>query len=185
MQAMILSAGEGTRLGGLTKKTPKVMLPVGGRPVIEHIIDWLKKYGVFDIVINLHYLGGKIQEHIGNGSKFGVDAKYTFEDELLGTAGGVKNADMFLSNPFIVVNGDTLTNFNLSDMIVAHRKNDALATIALCSRNQLGNGGLVTLDIRNKILAFAEKPMDFSVGLVNAGVYIFEKGIYFWIGMAR
>lgn len=176
---MILCAGKGTRLGDLTKDMPKALLPVNEKPVVVHIIEWLKKYGVFDIVINLHHLGDKIQEYLGGGSQYEVDIKYSKETELLGTAGGVKNADELLSDTFIVAYGDTLQDFNLLEMISFHQKRKGLMTIALCSNKQLGHGGIVTLNYDYKITSFNEKRGN---GLVNAGIYICNKQILNYMG---
>jgi len=177
MKAMILCAGEGTRLGKLTEKTPKVLLPVNGKPAVEHVLDWLKKHGVFDVVINLHHLGGKIMDCLGNGSGFGVDILYTFEEELLGTAGGVKNAGELLGDTFIVVNGDTLTSLNLLEMMEFHKRKKALATIALAYSVDNRGHGVVAIDDSDAVQEYLEKPPVNVVGFYNAGVYIFNKEV--------
>jgi len=143
---MILAAGEGTRLRPLTLETPKVLLPVGGRPLIEHTLAWLRSHGIREIAINLYHLGDKIKDFLGDGSHFGVKISYSEEEKLLGTAGGAKRmAHLLLPNPqspipspqsptpspFVVIYGDVLTNFNLTAMLQFHREKSALATLAL------------------------------------------------------
>jgi len=178
---MILCAGEGTRLGELTKKTPKVLLPVNGKPAIEHILNWLKKHGVFDVVINLHHLGGQIMDCLDDGSEFGIDILYTFEDKLLGTAGGLKNTRGLLGNTFVVVNGDTLTNLNLLAMLDFHRRKGALATIALAYGMDNRERGIVAIDGFKVVRGYREKPPFNVAGLYNAGIYVFGKEILNYI----
>lgn len=181
MKAMILCAGEGIRLGEMTKKMPKVLLPVNGKPAVGHILDWLKKYGVFDVVINLHYLGVKIKDYLGNGSEFGADIVYSFEEKLLGTAGGVKNVGVSLGNTFVVVNGDTLTNLNLLAMLDFHRRKGALATIALAYGKGNRERGVVAIDGFKAVREYREKPPFNIAGLYNAGICIFNKEILNYI----
>ena len=117
MKAMILAAGKGERLHPLTQSTPKPMLEVRGRPLLEHQIGWLKTAGIRDLVINLHHLGGQIERHFGDGSRFGVNIRYSPEQELLDTGGGIVNALPLLGNePFLVLNGDIYTDFPLTSL---------------------------------------------------------------------
>lgn len=109
MQAIILSGGFGTRLRPLTDNMPKVMVPIGGKPVLEHHVEHLKKIGITDILINLHYLPEVIKNHFGDGSRFGVDITYRYEPEILGTAGAVKNFEDRLQEEFLVIYGDILS----------------------------------------------------------------------------
>ena len=100
MKAMILAAGEGPRLRPLTLETPKVLLPVGGRPLIEHTLAWLRSHSIREVAINLYHLGDKIKDFLGDGSHFGVKISYSEEEKLLGTAGGAKRmAHLLLPNP--------------------------------------------------------------------------------------
>jgi len=128
---MILAAGEGTRMQPLTRKTPKVLLPVAGKPIIEHIIAWLHSYGISRIAVNLFHLGDKIREHLGDGSRWGVDMVYSDEPWLLGTAGGVKRLATFYDSTLVVVYGDVMTSINLDDMKGYHRDKGSMVTIAL------------------------------------------------------
>lgn len=109
MQAIILSGGLGARLRPLTDNMPKVMVPIGGKPVLEHHIDQLKKNGITDILINLHYLPEVIKNYFGDGSRFGVNITYKYEPEILGTAGAVKNFEDCLKDDFFIIYGDILS----------------------------------------------------------------------------
>jgi len=114
---MILAAGRGERLRPLTDTTPKPMLMVRGRPLLEHQIDWLKAAGIRELVINLHHLGEQIEAHLGDGARFGVQIRYSRETELLDTGGGIVNARPQLgSEPFLLLNGDIFTDFPLTDL---------------------------------------------------------------------
>src|ERR1044072_9517480 len=100
-KAMLLAAGKGPRLKPLTETVAKCMIEIGGKPVLEHNIVWLRKYGVTDILINLHYLAEAVMNYFGDGSRFGVRLKYSYEEELLGTAGAVKKVESFFDAPFL------------------------------------------------------------------------------------
>ena len=135
MKAMILAAGVGSRLDPLTRAIPKPMVPIVNRPVIEHIVHDLKKHGFTEIRINLHYLGDVIQEHLGDGSQFGVQISYAQEDKLWGDAGSVKRSqDFFAGETFLVVGGDDISDIDLSGLVRLHREKNAASTIALCRR---------------------------------------------------
>lgn len=131
MKAMILAAGLGTRLRPLTNTVPKVMLPVGSKPLLEYHLDLLKKYGIREIAINLHYLPDAIKNHLGDGSKFGVNITYLFEPELLGTASAVKELGWFFDETFLVIYGDNLVEVDFSKLIKFHELRGGLATIAV------------------------------------------------------
>lgn len=106
MQAIVLSAGFGTRLMPLTETMPKVMVPIGGKPILDHHIEQFKKYGVNEFLINLHYLPDVIKNYCGDGSKWGVKITYKYEPDILGTAGGIKNFENEITGPFFLVYGD-------------------------------------------------------------------------------
>jgi len=177
--AMVLAAGQGTRLKPLTLKTPKVLLPVGGVPLICHTLAWLKRHGISQVVINLHHLGEQIQAFLGDGSRFGVEIHYSIEESLLGTAGGVKRAGYLLDGTFAVVYGDILTDFDLSAMLEFHREKEALATVAVSKVAKPSGVGVVKLKKEGRIVSFVEKPSRGArLGNVwNGGIYILEKQI--------
>ena len=113
MKALILSAGFGTRMSPLTDTTPKPLVPVLNRPVIEYNINFLKYFGIKEIFINLHYGKEKIQSTLGNGKKYGVKIKYLTENEILGTGGAIASMEEHVDSPFIVINSDTIFDFDL------------------------------------------------------------------------
>jgi len=131
MKAIILAAGLGTRLYPLTKDRPKAMVEFAGKPLIEHHINWLKANRITEIAINLHHLPDKIKEHLGDGSKFGVNITYSFEDEIMGTAGGVKKLQDFFDEPFIVFYGDEFTDLDLTEVKSFHEQNNSFATMCI------------------------------------------------------
>ncbi|MBI2092402.1 MAG: nucleotidyltransferase family protein [Deltaproteobacteria bacterium] len=117
-RAMILAAGLGTRLRPLTHKTPKPLLPVNGRPMIDFSLARVKKAGITNVIINLHYLGGQIKKYVGSGRRYGLKIRYLHEPKILGTGGGIKNAERFLNGgPFVVINSDTLIDIDLKKVI--------------------------------------------------------------------
>ena len=182
-QAMILAAGEGIRLRPLTLETPKVLLPVGGVPLIEHTLIWLKNYGISEVAINLHHMGEKIKEFLGDGSRFEMKVSYSPEETLLGTAGGVKRMEHFFKSTFVVVYGDVLTDFNLTDMIQFHRKKEAMATLAVLEIPNPWAVGVVEINEQGRVLSFVEKPPCGSEAgnLASGGVYILEREILDYI----
>ena len=152
-RAMILAAGEGTRLRPLTLETPKALLPIRGRPLIEHQLFWLNHHGIREVAINLYHLGNKIKDHLGDGSRFGMKICYSPEETLLGTAGGVKRIEHFFNDTFVVVYGDILTDFDLSDMVKFHREKKAVATLAIFEAPNPWEVGVVELNKEGRILS--------------------------------
>jgi len=180
MKAMVLAAGEGTRLRPLTLETPKVLLPVGAKPLIEYILAWLKKHGMREIAINLCYLGDKIKHFLGDGSQLGVKLYYSHEEIALGTAGGVKRMEHFFSNTFVVACGDILTDFDLTAMIKFHRQKAALATLALVEVSNPWEVGIVVKDETGRVVSFVEKPprgTELS-NMASAGIYVLEREVF-------
>lgn len=178
-QAIILAAGRGTRLKPLTIENPKVLLPVGEKPLLEYTVAWLKKYRITNMAINLYHLGHQIKQFLGDGSRFGVSVTYSQEEFLLGTAGAVKRLENFIEGRFITVCGDILTNLNLDDMIDFHLRNRALVTIAIKRVNNPRGFGIVELDVNNRITSFTEKPQEVTEksNLGSGGIYLFEREI--------
>jgi mannose-1-phosphate guanylyltransferase/mannose-1-phosphate guanylyltransferase/phosphomannomutase len=185
-KAMILAAGEGTRLRPLTLETPKALLPIRGRALIEHQISWLNHHGIREIAINLYHLGNKIKDHLGDGSRFGMKICYSPEETLLGTAGGVKRIEHFFNDTFVVVYGDILTDLDLSDMVKFHREKKAVATLAIFEAPNPWEVGVVELNKERRILRLTEKPQSpvpssQSPALANGGVYVLEKDVLNYI----
>ncbi len=184
MKAMIMAAGLGTRLRPLTNLVSKPMVQMAGRPCIEHTIRLLNKYGITEIVINLHYMPELIRKHFGSGGKFGVNITYSYEEELLGTAGGVKNVeDFFGGEPFLVVSGDALTDINLEAFYKHHSEQKAIASLALKKVADPTQYGVVICNDQDFITMFQEKPSKEEAvsTLANTGIYLFESEIFSYI----
>jgi mannose-1-phosphate guanylyltransferase/phosphomannomutase len=181
MKAMLLCAGYGTRLGRLVGEVPKPMLPVCGRPMLEHLVRHLARHGFCEIAINLHFRAAVIRDYFGDGSRFGVRLVYSDEPQLLGTAGSVKNMANFLagSEPFLVQYGDVVTDQDFTAMLEFHRRRQALATLLVHQRAK--SNSLVGIDSDQRIVAFLERPTDqqrtFESPWVNSGIVICESAM--------
>ena len=159
MKAMILAAGLGVRLRPLTDRTPKPLLPVAGRPLLVWNLLLLKRHGITDVLVNLHHLGDQIVQAVGDGTRFGLRVAYSHEPELQGTGGGIRQAAPFLKDePFLVLNGDTLSACDLTALIAAHRAGKALATLALREDPEAARWGPVTVDAGFRILQINDAP---------------------------
>ena len=132
MKAMILAAGFGTRLKPLTNELPKPLFPVLNRPILEHAIHFLKSQGIREIAINLHHQPEKIINYFGDGKSFGVNLHFSKEEEILGTAGGIKNCESFLKDEtFLVINSDVLADVNLKDVLNFHKEKNSKLTLVV------------------------------------------------------
>jgi len=176
MKAVIMAGGEGTRLRPLTCTVPKPMVPVVNKPMMEHILDLLKKHGFQEIAATLWYLPEMIKDYFGDGSAYQTSMHYFVETKPLGTAGSVKNAQSFLDQPFIVVSGDCLTDIDLSAAVSFHRQKGALATLVLTRVPNPLSYGVVITNEEGRITQFLEKPSWSEVfsDTVNTGIYILE-----------
>ncbi len=179
MKALIMAAGYGTRMEPLTLAVPKPMVPIVNLPTMQHNIELLKRYGLKDITANIHYYPEQIQNYFGDGSWLGVKLAYSYEEELLGTAGGVRHmaADIAdIKETFLVLSSDALTDINLKKMISYHKKKGALMTVALARVKEVSEFGVVIRDDDGRITGFQEKPRqeDAKSDLVNAGIYVIE-----------
>ena len=183
MKAFILAAGAGTRLRPLTYDYPKPMIPLLNKPVIEHTINNLKKHNIDSIVMNLHTLPEMITDYFGDGKKFGIDIKYSMEETLLGTAGGLKKCQKFFDSTFVVMSGDGLSNIDLTDAVAFHKKKKSVATMVLKKIETKFAYGITLTERSGKIVKFVEKPTWGSVfsDTVNTGIYIFEPEIFKYI----
>ncbi|HEX8834184.1 MAG TPA: NDP-sugar synthase [Abditibacteriaceae bacterium] len=184
---MILAAGVGSRLDPLTRNVPKPMVPIVNQPVMEHIVRLLVKHNFTDIVCNTHYLAEQIESYFNDGKSLGANMTFNREQDLMGTAGGVKRvAELFnffdAKETFLVTGGDDLTDIDISAMLRYHREKGALATIGLASVSDPSQFGVVVLDEKGRnesggqITRFVEKPPAGTApsNLVNTGVYLFE-----------
>jgi mannose-1-phosphate guanylyltransferase len=178
VNAVILVGGEGTRLRPLTFTTPKSMLPVAGRPIIERVVRWLASYGVDQAVLSLGYRPDAFRAAFPEGQCAHVRLAYAVEPEPLGTAGGIAFAarQAGLDETFLVVNGDVLTDLDLGQLITLHQDRAAAATIALTPVDDPSRYGVVPTDDRSRVTAFIEKPArdEAPTNLINAGTYVLE-----------
>ena len=176
MKAVIMAGGKGTRLRPLTSHLPKPMVPLLDRPCMEYIIDLLKRHGITEIAVTVQYLPQVIRSHFGDGSEYGVSLHYFEEIMPLGTAGSVKNAEAFLDETFLVISGDALTDFDLSQAIAYHREKQALGTLVLTRVEVPLEYGVVMTQEDGRIIRFLEKPSWSEVfsDTVNTGIYVLE-----------
>src|SRR5919206_2572550 len=177
MKAMALAAGKGTRLFPLTGEIPKPMAPVVDTPIIEHIFDLMATHGVEEVNVNVHYLADALLKAYGEeGRANGMKVRLSREDELRGTAGGVKRLSDRFDDTFVVVSGDALTDVDIGELVAFHREKGALATIALRRVYDTSEFGVVEIDGEGNILGFQEKPdpEDAISTLANTGIYVLE-----------
>jgi len=196
MKAMILAAGEGTRLRPLTDNIPKVLVEINGKPILEHNINLARQYGVRDIIINVCYKADQIMDYFQDGAKFGVSIVYSREEELLGSAGAVKKVEkefisasagprlMAVAEPFFLLYGDNVTNCNLENLLLAHQKNKTICTMAIHDMTKNKNSGIgrgrVLLNSDRSVKEFMENADEMS-SLVSAGSYVLEPEIFKYI----
>lgn len=175
MKAVIMAGGEGTRLKAVTGELPKPLVPLLGRPMMEHILLLLKACGFTDICAAVKYRAQDIIDCFGDGSRLGVKLQYRVEEEPLGTAGGVKNcADFYGDEDFLVISGDAACDFDLAALMQAHKQRGAAVTLALYRHPEPLSYGLAVTDGEDRVRAFIEKPLWGRVvtDLVNTGIYI-------------
>jgi NDP-sugar pyrophosphorylase family protein len=179
MKALILIGGLGTRLRPLTCSIPKPLLPIVNRPFLEYQFDLIKRHGIKEVVLCVAYMSAEFKRYFGNGSKFGLKIDYVYEKEPLGTGGAIKNASKYIDQPFIIFNGDILTDIDLTKMKKYHQKTNSLATLALTRVKDPTIYGLVETDKKGCIERFLEKPTwdEVNCNTINAGVYLFEPEI--------
>ncbi len=176
MKAVIMAGGKGTRLRPLTINLPKPMVPLLDRPCMEYLIDLLKQHQIHDIAVTVQYLPQIIIRHFGDGSDFGVNMKIYEESVPLGTAGSVKNCGDFLDETFLVISGDGLTDFDLSDIMRFHKEKKAMVTIVMTKVDAPLEYGVVITEKDGRISHFLEKPSwsEVFADTVNTGIYVIE-----------
>lgn len=153
MRAMILAAGFGTRLRPLTDTLPKPLLPIAGAPLILWNLLLLQRHGITEVIINLHHLGHLIEKELGDGARFGMKLSYSREPVILGTGGGIKQAEPFFNGePFVVLNGDTLMELDLRAVVTLHERWNALATMVLREDPEADRWGAVEVDAQQRIV---------------------------------
>jgi len=182
MKCIILCGGLGMGMSPLSKSIPKAMMPVGYKPIVEHIILRLKRQGIYSFILAVGHLGEHFVKYFGNGEALGVRIDYTFERIPLGTAGAIKNAEGKLNGRFLTVYGDILFDrLDINKLLRYHQERRAIATMVLAKVNDASRFGLVSIDEEGRVIAFREKPRQAVPGLVNAGIYVFEPEIFEYI----
>lgn len=176
MNAIILSGGFGSRLRPLTESMPKPMLPVANRPMLDHVVSQLKAYYINDLIFTLGYRGEQIREFVGGYSE--LRTRFTVETQPLGTAGAVKSAEKMLSESFIVMSGDALSDVDLDAMIKRHFDSGAAVTMAVTTVEDPSLYGVVRTDELDRVVGFTEKPKNAERrSLINTGIYIIDKSV--------
>ena len=179
MKAVVMAGGEGTRLRPLTSNQPKPMVPVVGKPCMEHILDLLRGHGFEDVIVTLAFLPQAIKSHFGNGEELEMSIEYSLEESPMGTAGSVRLAATRLDGTFLVISGDALTDFDLGEIVAFHREKGAAATIALKAVPNPLEFGIVVTDEDGRIERFLEKPSWGQVfsDTINTGIYVLEPDV--------
>jgi len=189
MKALILAAGRGTRVRPLTDTLPKPMIPIINKPVMEFLVEHLRRFGVRQIMVNTSYMAPQIENHFGDGRRFGVQMAYSFEgreqdgkllDEPIGSAGAIKKIhdhSGFFDETFLVLCGDAIIDLDLDELLQFHRQKKALATLALreVPLEEVSHYGVVVRDNEGKVTEFQEKPAQAQARsrMINTGIYIF------------
>ena len=179
MQALILAGGEGTRLRPLTSTVPKPVVPLVGRPFISYMIEWLRAHGVDDVIMSCGFLAAGVRDVLGDGSALGVRLRYVEEPKPLGTGGALKFAEELLDERFFMLNGDVLTDIDLSAQLAQHERTGARGTLALIPVEDPSAYGLVRRNADLSVKEFVEKPEadQIDTDLINAGAYILERDV--------
>src|SRR5215213_1399789 len=176
MKAVVMAGGEGTRLRPLTSNQPKPMVPIVGKPCMEHILDLLKRHEFEDVIVTVAFLPQAIRGYFGDGEALGLNIDYSIEESPLGTAGSVRLASGQLNDTFLVISGDALCDIDLQDLVAFHREKGAAVTIGLKSVENPLEFGIVVTDEDGKVERFLEKPSWGQVfsDTINTGIYVLE-----------
>jgi NDP-sugar pyrophosphorylase family protein len=180
---MVLAAGFGTRLAPLTHTTPKPLVAVADKPFLDHLLALLHAGGIREVVINLHHLGHLIERHVGDGSRYGLQVRYSREATILDTGGGIKQAEPLLrGEPFVVANGDSLLEVPLAELVDFHRAKGGIATMALRPDPEAARYGLVEIDDDARIRRITGRPEGPTIaglrGLMFPGTHVLEPTIF-------
>jgi NDP-sugar pyrophosphorylase family protein len=192
MKGVIIAGGPGTRLRPLTYTRPKPIVPVANKPFLDYQVELLKRHGIKDIIFCTNYMAEMIEAHFGDGSSHGVKMNYVIEENPLGTAGAVKNAErLFKGDTILVFNGDVLTDFDLSAILASHKKNKATVTLTLRGVPSPSPYGVIITDEKGRALEFREPSEELKKSLaknpnvevtgtdyINAGTYVIESEIF-------
>jgi mannose-1-phosphate guanylyltransferase len=179
MQALILAGGEGTRLRPLTTTIPKPVVPLVDRPFIAFMLDWLRGHGVDDVIMSCGFLASGVRNVLGDGSAYGLRLRYVEEPQPLGTGGAVKFAESLLDERFLMLNGDVLTDLDVSAQLVLHEQRGARATLALTPVEDPSAYGLVRTHDDGEVTGFVEKPSPNQIDThnISAGIYVLDRSV--------
>ncbi len=176
---VIMAGGLGTRLGELTKDTPKPMLKVGAKPMIEHIIDMFVSHGFTKFMLSVNYKAEVIKEYFQDGSKFGIEVKYLEEKKRLGTGGALSLIDIELDEPFFVTNGDVLSSLDYEKLLDYHKEQQSTATMCIRKDSYQIPYGVIEVDDENNIVAMKEKPIEEF--FINTGIYVLNTEVLSYV----
>ena len=176
MKAVIIAGGLGTRLRPLTNNTPKPMLPIGEKPILEHLVNWTKRGGIKSVVLCVSYLKESIEDYFGNGEGFGVKIEYAISKKQLATAGQLKTAEKFIEDDFVCMYGDSIFNFSLKSMIKQHSRKKSFVTMSLNEYKTNLPYGVIETSKNGKVINWKEKPE--IKANVNMGCYIMNPQIF-------
>jgi mannose-1-phosphate guanylyltransferase len=179
MQALILAGGEGTRLRPLTTTIPKPVVPLVDRPFIAFMLDWLRGHGVDDVIMSCGFLASGVRNVLGDGSAYGLRLRYVEEPQPLGTGGAVKFAESLLDERFLMLNGDVLTDLDVSAQLTLHEQRGARATLALTPVEDPSAYGLVRTLPDGEVSGFVEKPAPDQIDThnISAGIYVLDRSV--------
>ena len=176
MKAVIIAGGLGTRLRPLTNNTPKPMLPIGEKPILEHLVNWTKKGGIKSVILCVSYLKESIEDYFGDGEKFGVKIEYAISKKQLATAGQLKTAEKFIDDDFVCMYGDSIFNFSLRSMIKQHSIKKSFVTMSLNEHKTTLPYGVIETSKNGKVVNWNEKPE--IKANVNMGCYIMNPQVF-------
>ncbi len=176
MKAVIIAGGLGTRLRPLTNNTPKPMLPIGEKPILEHLVNWTKKGGIKSVILCVSYLRESIEDYFGDGEKFGVKIEYAISKKQLATAGQLKTAEKFIDDDFVCMYGDSIFNFSLRSMIKQHSIKKPFITMSLNEYKTTLPYGVIETSKKGKVVNWNEKPE--IKANVNMGCYIMNPQVF-------
>jgi mannose-1-phosphate guanylyltransferase len=179
VQALILVGGEGTRLRPLTSRQPKPVVPLVNQPFMAYMLEWLRGHGVDDVIMSCGFMADGVRAVLGDGSSLGIHLRYIEEPQPLGTGGALKYAEDVLQERFLMLNGDVLTDIDITAQIAQHERTGARATLALIGVEDPSAYGLVRRNSDRSVREFLEKPSpdQIDTNLVNAGVYILHRDV--------
>jgi NDP-sugar pyrophosphorylase family protein len=172
VKAVLLAAGLGTRMRGTFGDVPKILVPLGGRPLLDHQLAYLAGQGVDEVAVNLHHHADAVVEHLGRGTPLPV--RVSVEETVLGTAGALLPLAAFLDEPFVLLYGDVVTDLRLGGLLERH---SGIATLACYPSAELEGKGVVEVDARGRVTSFVEKGAAGGEGLVNAGIHVLDPAI--------